>query len=86
MNDHFISLTAGVKPLQVPKPVSQQVPPGLLVSRREVHDSLASIIVGKAIGPDMLADRLLKEFAPELASPIMSIYNRSLKKAMSQIY
>jgi len=76
VNDHFISPTAEFKPLRVPKPVSQQVPSGLLVSRRKVHDSLASIIVGKAIGPDMLPARLLKEFAPELGSPIMSIYNR----------
>lgn len=71
MNDHFISLTAGYKPLQVPKPVSQQVPQVSLLA--EIHDSLTRIIVGKAIGPDMLPDRLLKEFAPELASAIMSI-------------
>ena len=55
MNDHFISLTAGFTPLQVPGPVFKQVPPGLLVSEREdVHDSLASLNVSKAIGPDML--------------------------------
>ena len=73
-----ISLTAGFEPLFGPEPIIQQVPPGLLVSVKEVQNSLASLNVGKAIGADMLPNRVLKEFALELALPIMSIYNRSL--------
>ena len=38
---------------------------------------MASLNVGKAIGADMLTNKVLKEFAPELALPIMSIYNPS---------
>ena len=59
---------------------NQQVPHGLLVSVREVHDSLSSLNVGKAIGPDMIPNRVLKDFAPELALLIMDIYNCSLRE------
>ena len=59
---------------------NQQVPHGLLVSIREVHDSLSSLNVGKAIGPDMIPNRVLKDFAPELAPLIMDIYNCSLRE------
>ena len=47
---------------------------------REVHDSLSSLNVGKAIGPDMIPNRVLKDFAPELGPLIMDIYNCSLRE------
>ena len=47
------------------------------MSVKEVHDSLSSLNVGKAIGPDMIPNRVLKDFAPELAPLIMDIYNCS---------
>lgn len=70
LNDYFISLTTDF------------VPPGILVSVREVQDSLSSLNVGKAIGPDMIPNRVLKEFAPEFAPLIiiMDIYNCSLRE------
>ena len=43
-------------------------------SVRKVHDSLSSGNVGKAIGPDMIPNRVLKDFAPELAPLIMHGY------------
>ena len=55
-------------------------PPDLLVSVREVHSSLSSLNVGKAIGPDIVPNRVLKDFAPELALLIMDIYNCSLRE------
>ncbi|KAK2555818.1 hypothetical protein P5673_022447 [Acropora cervicornis] len=75
LNDHFISLTTDF------------VPPGLLVSVREVQDSLSSLNVGKAIGPDMIPKRVLKEFAPEFAPLIiiMDIYNCSLREGYNTI-
>ena len=45
-----------------------------------MQDSLSSLNVGKAIGPDMIPNRALKEFAPELAPLIMDIYNCSLRE------
>ena len=50
------------------------------MSVREVQDSLSSLNVGKAIGPDMIPNTVLKEFAPELAPLIMDIYNYSLRE------
>lgn len=49
LNDYFISLTTDF------------VPPGLLVSVREVQDSLSSLNVGKAIDPDTIPNRVLKD-------------------------
>ena len=77
VNDHFISLTSDFFPLTPSGVTNRQVSPGLLVSVREVHDSLSSLNVGKAIGPDMIPNRVLKDFAPELAPLIMDIYNCS---------
>ena len=57
VNDHFISLTSDFVPLTPSGVTNQQVPPDLLVSVREVHNSLSSLNVGKAIGPDMIPNR-----------------------------
>lgn len=57
VNDHFISLTSDFVSLTPPGVTNQQVPPDLLVSVREVHNSLSSLNVGKAIGPDMIPNR-----------------------------
>lgn len=43
-----------------------------------VWTSLSSLNTSEAIGPDMIPNRVLKEFAPELAPVIMDINNRSL--------
>ena len=45
-----------------------------------MHDSLSSLNVGKVIGPDMIPNRVLKDFAPELGPLIMDIYNCSLRE------
>ena len=80
INDHFISLTSDFAPFTPSGVTNQQVPPDLLVNVREVHNSLSSLNVGKAIGPDMIPNRVLKDFAPELAPLIMDISNCSLRE------
>ena len=80
VNDHFISLTSDFVPLTPSGVTNQQVPPDFLVSSREVHNSLSSLNVGRAIGPDMIPNRVLKDFAPELAPLIVDIYNCSLRE------
>ena len=77
VNDHFISLTSDFVPLTPTGVTNQQV---LLVSAREVQDSLSTLNVGKAIDPDMIPNRVLQEFAPELAPLIMDIYKCSLRE------
>ena len=45
-----------------------------------MQDSLSSLNVGEAIGPDMIPHRVLKDFASELAPLIIDIYNCSLRE------
>lgn len=51
----------------------------LLVTCNEANHALSSINTNKAVGPDIIPDRLLKDFAFELASVIQDIYNQSLE-------
>ena len=80
VNDFFLSLREGFAPLPYSEPTTQFVPPELLVTEKEVLDSLSSLKVAKAIGPDKIPNKVLKEFAPELAPVIKNIYNRSMKE------
>ena len=80
VNSYFVSLTSDFEPLQTTTPLRQEVPPHFLVNTTEVRNALSGIKIGKAIGPDMLPNRVLKEFADELALPIMDIYNCSLSE------
>lgn len=77
VNDYFVTLTDGFHALQCSEPTIQTVPPDLLVTMREAQASRPSLQTGKAIGPDKIPNRVLKEFAPELAPVITDIYNRS---------
>jgi hypothetical protein len=43
--------------------------------------SLSSIKTTKAVGPDNIPNRLLKDFANELTPVIMDIYNQSLRES-----
>lgn len=42
--------------------------------------SFSSLNVGKAVGPDNIPNKLLKDFAHELVAIIRNIYNQSLKE------
>ena len=76
INDYFISLTNDFVPIVHPGP--QPVHEDLFVSTAEVARSLSSLNTSKATGPDNLPNRLLKEFAPELAPVIQDLFNQSL--------
>ena len=78
VNNYFVSLRDGFEALKYCEPAIQPVSPDLLVSLREAHTSQSSLNTSKAIGPDMIPNRVLKEFVPELAPIIMDIFNRSL--------
>ena len=51
----------------------------LLVTQHEVYHALSSINTGKAAGPDNIPNKLLRDFALELAPVVQDIYNQSLK-------
>ena len=74
INDFFTSLTDHFQPLT--PPVSS-----FLVAEKEVYQSLLSIDTTKAVGPDDIPNKLLKDFSFELAPVIKNVYNQSLKEA-----
>ena len=63
-------------PAQIPPNV---IPRDLLVSLEEVSSDLHKLPTHKAVGPDGISNKLLKQFARELA-PIQDIYNQSLRE------
>ena len=58
-----------------------EIPEEFSVTESEAFKALASLQISKAIGPDNIPNRILKEFAPELAPVIYNIYNQSMKEA-----
>ena len=78
VNKFFISLTDHFTPLEPPVLVPQEVPPEFRVSEWEAFRALLAVKIGKAIGPDCSPDRVLKDFAQELAPVVKDIYNKSL--------
>ena len=78
INGYFISLTDDFVPIVCPGP--QLVHEDLFVSIAEVARSLSSLNTSKATAPDNLPNRLLKEFAPELAPVIQYLFNQSLEE------
>ena len=78
INDFFTSITHEFEPL-----TQVQTPPNviswdLLVSLEEVTSDLLKLPTQKAVGPDGISNKLLKEFVPEQAPLIQDIYNQSL--------
>ena len=66
INSYFVGLTDHFPPLcQRAPPLS--VPDELLISEYEAYKSLSSLQISKVVGPDNIPNRLLKDFALELA-------------------
>jgi len=52
----------------------------MLLSVEEVSSDLLILPTQKAVGPDGISNKLLKEFAPELVPLTQHIYNQSLRE------
>ena len=50
----------------------------IIFTSQEVRDTLKSLHIGKAAGPDLINNRLLKELSQPLALPLSDLYNLSL--------
>ena len=50
----------------------------IIVTPEEVRDTLKSLPIGTAAGPDLINNRLLKELAQPLALPLSDLFNLSL--------
>ena len=75
----FVSLTEHFSPLTQARPPNF-VPQELFVSRDEVYRSLSMLNTAKAVRPDNIPNKLLRDFALELATVIQNIYNQTLEK------
>ena len=75
----FTGITQEFEPLIPAQTPPNVVPPDFLVSLEEVSSDLRKLSTQKAVGPDAISNKLLKQFAPELAPLlIQDIYNQSL--------
>ena len=79
-NIFLVSLTENFKPLTPDFCEILDVPPEFLISTDQAYEALRGIKINKAIGPDMIPNMILKEFAYELAPVFTDIYNTSLKQ------
>ena len=79
INNFFTGLTDHFEPL-TPRIVSHEVPQDFFVTENEVYRALSLLQVNKSVGPDYIPNRVLKEFAYELAPIIKDIYNQSMKE------
>ena len=80
INDFFTSITHEFEPLTQVQTPPNVISSDLLVSLEEVSSDLLMLPTQKAVGPDRISNKLLKEFARELAPLIQDIYNQSLRE------
>jgi hypothetical protein len=88
INDFLASVTDEIPPLDDiklanwRKSLGATVPEAFIVSEFTVFKILNKLKVNKAAGPDFIPNKLLKNFANELAAPICAIINSSIRHGM----
>ena len=87
LNDYFVSVANDIPPLDIsslPTFLPAAVPPPT-IHPHEVCSKLLKLQSNKAMGPDSIPPRILKEFAYELAEPVTSIFNTSLSSGLAPV-
>ena len=84
LNNHFSNVSADLPSLDLSSlpaylPATEPVP---LITPQEVCKKLLKINPLKSQGPDSVSNRILKEFAYELALPVCTIFNTSLSTGL----
>ena len=83
-NNFLVGLTSQFSPLVPCDEVDYlEIPQQLLVNIGQVHTALRQTKTSKSPGSDMIPNRILKDFAFELAPIIADIYNSSLTQGIS---
>ncbi len=80
LNMFFVSVNADIPALDINRlpvylPVTEEVP---TIEPNHVCSKLLKLNAHKAVGPDGIPTRILKDLAIELSEPITDIFNRSL--------
>ena len=85
LNEHFTEQTI-LDESNASLPPSQNIPPhtleSILISEEEVESTLKSLKTGKAARSDSINNRLLKETAHSLSSPLSDLFNYSLSSGV----
>ena len=78
-NNFLSDLTAHFSPLESSFGVIPEVPSEFLVDVNKTYRALRQIKLNKSTGPDIVPNKIWKEFAWELAPVLSDIYNTSLR-------
>ena len=81
-NNFLSDLTAHFSPLEASSGVLPEVPSGFLVDVNKTYRALRQIKLNKSPGPDIVPNKIWKEFAWELAPVLSDIYNTSLRQGL----
>lgn len=83
LNDYFVEQTMiDDQSATLPSAINSNTPTlnSIQITVNEVEDTLKSLKLGKASGPDNLNNRILKELAEPLSKPLSELFNYSLSK------
>lgn len=59
-------------------PESENVLSSITLSSQDINDVLRNLKTGKAVGPDLINNHVLRELSHEIAEPLCALFNRSL--------
>ena len=80
LNEHFLSASADLPPLDLGNlpayPPASEPPPSISIA--QVCSKLLKIKAFKSNGPDCIPNRVLSQYAQELADPVAKIFNKCL--------
>ena len=57
----------------------------IILTPAEIEIVLKSLPVGKAVGPDGISNKILRELSVELSLPFCSLFNQSLQTGVSRL-
>ena len=81
-NNFLSDLTAHFSPLESSFGVIPEVPSEFLVDVNKTYRALRQIKLSKSPGPDIVPNKIWKEFACELAPVLSDIFNTSLEQGV----
>ena len=82
LNNYFCSIS-DLHDENIPLPDFDDREPNILtsiiISEQEVLDTISILDTDKAVGPDIISNKMLKEVKYEIAKPLSILFNRSLR-------
>ena len=80
INDSFSKISSDMQPLEYSPVCVDHTPDEFIITPVAVERSLLAVKEGKSPGPDDIPNWLLKDFAPVISRPIVSIFNASIRQ------